>query len=179
MATAGREAQLGYTFGGHRIFQSQQSTFQITANSAAQLQDDAAKKRTSYLSVRIPAGETWDTFASHRSDMAALARQLGEYSHPIVFVLEHEPDVSNDNARTKGTVTGYSMMVGNMYAAVREHAPDVSTAVAFGGHKLLRGNSRGSSSERFCPPIAGLSTSSVAACSTSRRRRRTPSASRA
>ncbi len=134
--TATMEGRLGYTMGGHRIYQGD---FLVNSTSDTQLRDDAAHGRTSYFSVHSPTDAitcTWGCFAYQTGLMNQLAQQLGAYSHPIVFVLDHEPDVGTT---PHGTRQEYSAMEANMFHAIRQYAPAVSTAINFGYYKLWKG----------------------------------------
>jgi hypothetical protein len=136
VALANREKQVGYRFGAHRIFQPPQSTFTLTDETVAELNDDAAKGRTSYLSVHVPIGQTWDSFASHTAELNSLSQRLAQFTHPIVFILEHEPDVT---AHQNGTVAGYSQLMTAIFTSLRTYAPKVSTSVVFGYYKVWSG----------------------------------------
>lgn len=146
--TSTMEGQIGYTLGGHRIYQPD---FLINTSSDAQLRDDAAHKRTSYISVHSPTDPincTWSCFAFQTGLMNQLAQQLATYSHPIVFVLDHEPDVGNN---PHGTPQGYSAMEANMFHAIRQYAPAVSTAITFGYYKLWSGQLTQSQYSQYLP----------------------------
>lgn len=165
--TAALETKIngGRVFKVHRHYTKPSQNFDPSA-VGTDLNNDAAKGRTSILSMRPPTDvatgrpHTWAYMAAQNGAGGLLetaAKTLKNYAtgnHNVIIVADHEPDLGTDDitGNVRGTPLEFGQFMTEFFKKVRLFSgPNVTTAVCFVGYKFAKGTMSSATVRQYLP----------------------------